>query len=155
MPDMTTCLWFDREAEEAAQHYTSVFPGSEIVRVDRFVAGPQEGEVLTVAFTLDGRPFLALNGGPQRGFTEAVSIQVHTEDQAETDRYWDALLVGGGEESMCGWLKDRFGFSWQVLPRRMEELLSSSEPGVAQRATEAMMGMRRIDVAAMERAAAG
>ncbi|SDE10146.1 Glyoxalase superfamily enzyme, possibly 3-demethylubiquinone-9 3-methyltransferase [Auraticoccus monumenti] len=155
MPDMTTCLWFDSEAEEAARLYTSIFPGSEIVRVDRFVAGPRVGEVLTVSFTLDGRPFLALNGGPQRGFTEAVSIQVHTEDQAETDRYWDALVADGGEESMCGWLKDRFGFSWQVLPRRMEELLSSSEPGVAQRATEAMMRMRRIDVAAMERAAVG
>ncbi|WP_197679377.1 VOC family protein [Auraticoccus monumenti] len=152
---MTTCLWFDSEAEEAARLYTSIFPGSEIVRVDRFVAGPRVGEVLTVSFTLDGRPFLALNGGPQRGFTEAVSIQVHTEDQAETDRYWDALVADGGEESMCGWLKDRFGFSWQVLPRRMEELLSSSEPGVAQRATEAMMRMRRIDVAAMERAAVG
>lgn len=155
MPEMTTCLWFDHEAEDAARFWTSVFPGSEVLRVDRFVGGPREGEVITVSFSLGGRPFLALDGGPQRGFTEAVSIQIHTADQAETDTYWDALLAGGGEESMCGWLKDRFGFSWQVLPRRMGELLSSSEPGVAQRATEAMMSMRRIDVAALERAAAG
>lgn len=155
MPDLTTCLWFDRQGEEAAEFYCSVFPDSGIDHVDRYPGGERAGEALTVAFRLDGKPFVALNGGPEFTFSEAVSVQIHTDGQAETDRYWNALLADGGEESMCGWLKDRYGFSWQVVPKQLPELLGSPDPEVSGRVMAAMMQMRKIDVAALEDAARG
>jgi predicted 3-demethylubiquinone-9 3-methyltransferase (glyoxalase superfamily) len=158
MPKQIPCLWFDGQAEEAAQHYTSIFPNSSIDEVTRY--GPdmpppmKEGDVLTVDFTLDGQPYTALNGGPQFRFNESISFQIVCKDQEESDRFYDALLEGG-EESMCGWLKDKFGVSWQVFPEEMVQLTTDSDPGRAQRATQAMLQMRRIDVAEIRRAADG
>jgi predicted 3-demethylubiquinone-9 3-methyltransferase (glyoxalase superfamily) len=158
MPKQIPCLWFDGTAEQAAQHYTSIFPNSAIRDVTRY--GPdmpppmKEGDVLTVEFTLDGQDYTALNGGPQFRFTEAVSFQIMCADQEEADHYWDRLTEGG-EESMCGWLKDRFGVSWQVVPVELVALLGDPDPGRAQRATQAMLQMRRIDIAAVRRAADG
>jgi predicted 3-demethylubiquinone-9 3-methyltransferase (glyoxalase superfamily) len=151
---ITPCLWYDTEAEEAASLYTSVFPGSRIVDVTHYGdAGPRPaGMVLTVAFELDGRPFVALNGGPEYRFTEALSLQVHCETQDEIDRYW-SLLSKGGEEGPCGWLKDRFGLSWQIVPARLLELLADPDPARAQRAMAAMMQMGKLDIAALEAAA--
>jgi predicted 3-demethylubiquinone-9 3-methyltransferase (glyoxalase superfamily) len=157
MPEQIPCLWFDGQAEEAAQLYTSVFPNSSIDQVTRY--GPdmpppmEQGDVLTVDFTLDGRAYTALNGGPQFPFTEAVSFQIVCADQEESDRYWDRLTADGGEESMCGWLKDRFGLSWQVFPVELIELTNDPDPGRAQRAMQAMLQMRRIDLAEIKRAA--
>ena len=157
MPTQIPCLWFDGQAEEAAQLYTSVFPNSSIDQVTRY--GPdmpppmEEGDVLTVDFTLDGQRYTALNGGPQFRFTEAVSFQIVCADQEESDRYWDRLTADGGEESMCGWLKDRFGLSWQVFPAELIALTSDPDPGRAQRAMQAMLQMRRIDLAGIRRAA--
>jgi predicted 3-demethylubiquinone-9 3-methyltransferase (glyoxalase superfamily) len=157
MPKQIPCLWFDGQAEEAAQLYTSVFPNSSIDQVTRY--GPdmpppmEEGDVLTVDFTLDGQAYTALNGGPQFPFTEAVSFQIVCADQEESDRYWDRLTADGGEESMCGWLKDRFGLSWQVFPAELIELTNDPDPGRAQRAMQAMLQMRRIDLAEIRRAA--
>lgn len=151
------CLWFDGDAEEAANYYVSLIPGSELLQVGRSPAdnpSTSEGAVLTVEFTLAGRPFLGLNGGPQFRFNEAVSFQVDCEDQAEVDRLWTAL-GDGGEPGPCGWLKDRWGLSWQIVPRRLTELLSDPDPDVARRAMQAMMTMGKIDIAALERAAAG
>ncbi|HVF04865.1 MAG TPA: VOC family protein [Frankiaceae bacterium] len=157
MPKITPCLWFDTQAEEAATFYVSVFPNSRILETSRYGdAGPGEpGAVMVVNFELDGTKYVGLNGGPQFAFTEAVSFQIDCADQAETDYYWDALLAGGGEESQCGWLKDRFGLSWQVVPRGMIELVTDADPARSQRAMTAMMGMRRLDVAAAARAADG
>ncbi|GAB2689396.1 VOC family protein [Thalassiella azotivora] len=153
---ITPCLWFDGQAEEAAGFYTSLFKDSRIVEVSRY--GPDmpmpEGTVLTVAFELQGQRFTALNGGPQFPFTEAISLQVDCEDQAEADYFWDAL-TDGGEESMCGWLKDRFGVSWQIIPREFTEIMGDPDPARVQRATAAMMTMRRLDVAELRRAADG
>lgn len=149
-------LWFDRQAEEAATLYTSLFPDSEILHVMRAPAdspGVSAGSVINVAFTLAGQEFIALNGGPKFQFTEAISLLVDCEDQAEVDRLWDALTADGGQESQCGWLKDRFGLSWQIIPRDLPALLGDPEPGRAQRAMEAMLGMRKIDVAALHAAA--
>jgi predicted 3-demethylubiquinone-9 3-methyltransferase (glyoxalase superfamily) len=156
MPAFTPCLWFDTEGEEAARVYTSVFPNSRVVGVERYgEAGPRtEGTVMTVNFELDGKPFLALNGGPQYTFSEAISFQIDCADQDEVDRYWTALTEGG-EEGPCGWLKDRFGVSWQVVPRRLTELLSDPDPAAARRVMQAMLGMRKIEIAELERAAAG
>ena len=157
MPQQVPCLWFDGQAEEAARLYTSVFPNSSIDQVTRY--GPdmpppmKEGDVLTVDFTLDGQQYTALNGGPQFPFTEAVSFQIVCADQEESDRYWDRLTADGGEESMCGWLKDRWGVSWQIVPRRLLDLQADPDPGRAQRATQAMLQMRRIDLAEIKRAA--
>ena len=157
MPKQIPCLWFDGQAEEAAQLYTSVFPNSSIDQVTRY--GPdmpppmKEGDVLTVDFTLDGQAYTALNGGPQFPFTEAVSFQIVCADQEESDRYWDRLTADGGEESMCGWLKDRFGLSWQVFPAELIALTNDPDPGRAQRAMQAMLQMRRIDLAEIRRAA--
>jgi predicted 3-demethylubiquinone-9 3-methyltransferase (glyoxalase superfamily) len=155
MPAFTPCLWFDTEGEEAARVYTSVFPNSRVVGVERYgEAGPRtEGTVMTVNFELDGKPFLALNGGPQYTFSEAISFQIDCADQDEVDRYWTALTEGG-EEGPCGWLKDRFGVSWQVVPRRLTELLSDPDPAAARRVMQAMLGMRKIEIAELERAAA-
>jgi predicted 3-demethylubiquinone-9 3-methyltransferase (glyoxalase superfamily) len=157
MPKQIPCLWFDGQAEEAATLYTSVFPNSRIDEVTHY--GPdmpppmKEGDVLTVDFTLDGQQYTALNGGPQFPFTEAISIQVVCADQEETDHYWNGLTADGGEESMCGWLKDRFGVSWQVYPTELIALTNDPDPGRAQRATQAMLHMRRIDIAEIRRAA--
>ena len=157
MPKITPCLWFDTQAEAAAEFYVSVFPNSRILETSRYGdAGPGEpGTVMVVKFELDGTEFVGLNGGPLFAFDEAVSFQIDCADQAETDYYWDALLAGGGQESQCGWLKDRFGLSWQVVPRRMVELLSDPDPERSQRAMRAMMTMRKLDIAAAERAADG
>jgi predicted 3-demethylubiquinone-9 3-methyltransferase (glyoxalase superfamily) len=154
MPKQIPCLWFDGQAEEAAAHYAAIFPNSIVGDVSRY--GPDmpmpEGTAMTVSFTLDGQEYVGLNGGPQFPFTEAVSFQIICADQQEADHYWDRLTEGG-EESMCGWLKDKFGVSWQVVPTELMSLLSDPDPARAQRAGAAMMTMRRIDVAEIKRAA--
>ena len=156
MPKQIPCLWFDGDAEEAAKHYTAVFPNSSIDKVTRY--GPdmpppmKEGDVLTVDFTLDGQEYTGLNGGPQFPFSEAISFQIMCKDQEEADFYWDRLTEGG-EESMCGWLKDKFGVSWQVTPIELLDLVNDPDPGRAQRAVQAMLQMRRIDIAEIRRAA--
>ena len=154
MQGITPCLWFDTDGEAAAELYTSVFPNSKISRVTRYgSAGPRaEGSVMTVEFELDGHPFVALNGGPDFTFSEAISFQVDCEDQDEVDYYWNALS-NGGEEGPCGWVKDRFGLSWQVVPTRLNELVADPDPERAQRAMAAMLQMRKIDIAELERAA--
>jgi len=155
---ISTCLWFDGNAEEAARFYTSLFPDSRIDSIDASPAdtpsGP-EGSILTVNFTLAGRSFIGLNGGPEFKFTEAISLSIDCADQAEVDRYWDALLADGGEPSVCGWLKDRFGLSWQVVPRQMSEMFNSKDRAGARRAMEAMLNMVKINVSEIERAFAG
>ncbi len=150
------CLWFDTEAEDAANFYTSVFPNSKIAEVSRYgEAGPREaGMVMTVAFELNGHRFVALNGGPEFTFSEAISFQLNCVDQAEVDRYW-AALSDGGQEGPCGWVKDRFGVSWQVVPAELPTLLSDPDPQRAQRATRAMLSMGKLDLAAIRRAADG
>jgi predicted 3-demethylubiquinone-9 3-methyltransferase (glyoxalase superfamily) len=155
MEGITPCLWFDTEGEEAAEFYTSIFPNSRIVDVARYgSAGPRpEGTVMTVAFELDGREFVALNGGPNFQFNEAVSFQVPCRDQAEVDAFWSALS-DGGEEGQCGWLKDRYGVSWQVFPTVLAELLTHSDLETSARVMEAMLGMSKIEIGELERAAA-
>ena len=149
-------LWFDTEAEEAADFYISVFENSRIVSVMHYTeAGPREaGMVMTVEFELDGQRFVGINGGPDFTFDEAVSFQINCETQEEIDYFWDALSAGGSE-GPCGWLKDRFGLSWQVVPTGMEELFTDPDRGRAQRAMEAMLRMGKIDIAALRRAADG
>jgi predicted 3-demethylubiquinone-9 3-methyltransferase (glyoxalase superfamily) len=156
VPAIETFLWFDREAEEAAALYTSVFPNSRIGEVTRYgAAGPREdGLVMTVGFELDGRAFTALNGGPEFPFTEAVSISVLCETQAEIDAYTAALLAGGGEQGPCGWLRDRFGLSWQIDAAPLRRLLTGDDEAAGQRAMAAMLQMRKLDIAAIEAAAA-
>ncbi|WP_296600552.1 VOC family protein [Phenylobacterium sp.] len=157
MPKITTCLWFDRDAEAAAKFYCAIFPNSKITDVSRYpenLPGERAGEVLTVAFELDGRPFTGLNGGPQFTFSEAVSFQIDVSTQAELDRYWSALLADGGAESQCGWLKDRFGVSWQVVPTQLGKLMASPDRAAAGRVAAAMMQMVKLDIAALEAAAA-
>ena len=153
---ITPNLWFDTQAEEAAEFYCSVFPNSKINFVSHYTeAGPREaGMVLTVDFELDGQPFTIINGGPEFTFDEAVSFLITGKDQDEVDYYWEKL-TDGGEESMCGWVKDRFGLSWQVVPERMDELFSDPDPQRADRAWKAMMGMRKLDIAALRSAADG
>ena len=155
MPQLTPCLWFDTEGEDAAELYTSVFPNSKIVDVARYgSAGPRdEGTVMTVTFELDGQKFLALNGGPDFTFNEAVSFQIFCRDQAEVDHYWEKLGEGG-EHGPCGWLKDRFGLSWQVVPTRLMELLGDSDREKSQRVMAAMLQMGKIEIDELERAAA-
>ena len=154
MQKITTCLWFDTQGEEAAEFYTSVFPNSRILEVSRYgEAGPRPaGTVLTVEFELDGQHFTALNGGPEFTFDEAISFQIACEGQDEVDYYWDTLTAGG-EESQCGWLKDKFGLSWQVVPNALPQLLSDPDPARAQRAMQAMFTMKKIDIAAIRAAA--
>ncbi len=149
-------LWFDTEAEEAAEFYTSVFGNSRIVNVAHYTeAGPREaGMVMVVEFELDGQRFVAINGGPQFTFDEAVSFQVNCETQDEIDYYWERLS-DGGEEGPCGWLKDRYGLSWQVVPTGMEELFGDADPERAKRAMQVMLGMRKLDIAALRSAADG
>jgi predicted 3-demethylubiquinone-9 3-methyltransferase (glyoxalase superfamily) len=155
MHDITPCLWFDTEGEEAAKLYTSVFPNSRILDISRYgSAGPRpEGTVMTVSFELDGQKFLALNGGPQFSFTEAVSFQVSCETQEAVDAFWSALSEGGAE-GPCGWLKDRFGLSWQIVPTRLPELLGDPDTEKAQRVMQAMLQMKKIEIDGLERAAA-
>lgn len=152
---ITPCLWFNGQAEEAANFYASVFPNSSVRSVNRapgdYPAG-KGGDVLTVEFTVLGMNFLGLNGGPSFSFNQAISFMVYTEDQEETDRYWNAIVGNGGEESMCGWCKDRFGLSWQITPKRLMELTTSKDPAKSKAAFEAMMTMRKIDIGALEAA---
>ena len=156
MPKIIPSLWFDGQAEAAAELYTSVFPNSRVLGVTRYSdAGPgTAGTVMTVSFELDGQEFLGINGGPEFTFDEAVSFQILCQDQDEVDHYWDAF-TDGGEVSTCGWLKDRFGLSWQVIPTRLPELVGDPDPERAQRATAAMLQMKKIDIDALEKAAAG
>jgi len=151
--NIAVCLWFDGNAEEAANFYARTFPDSRVDAVHRapgdYPAG-EEGDVLTVEFTVLGMPFLGLNGGPQFKFDEAVSFQVYTADQAETDRLWNAIVGNGGAESECGWCKDKYGLSWQITPRALMEAVSDPDRAAAKRAFDAMMTMKKIDIAAIE-----
>ncbi len=154
MPSITPNLWFDQNALEAAEFYVSIFPNSSITNVTHYTeAGPGEpGTVLTVDFELDGQRHTGINGGPAFSFDEAISLLIECADQAEVDYYWDKL-TDGGEESQCGWLKDRFGLSWQVVPGGMEELFADPDRTRAERAMRAMLGMKKLDIAAMMAAA--
>jgi predicted 3-demethylubiquinone-9 3-methyltransferase (glyoxalase superfamily) len=159
---ITPCLWFDNQAEEAANYYVGIFPNSRITATTRYPSAGQEihqqqaGSVMVVAFELDGHTFTALNGGPLFTFNEAVSLQVNCDSQEEIDYYWNKLGAGGDPNAQqCGWLKDRYGLSWQVVPRGMEEMLKAPESAGANRAMGAMMKMKKIDLAALERAFAG
>ena len=157
MQKITPFLWFDNNAEEAMDFYTSVFKNSRITNVARYgEAGPRPaGTVMTVAFELDGQEFAALNGGPEYTFNEAVSFLIDCADQAEVDYYWARLTEGGGQPGPCGWLKDRYGLSWQVVPTELERLLNDPDQGRAQRAMAAMLKMGKLDVAALRAAADG
>jgi predicted 3-demethylubiquinone-9 3-methyltransferase (glyoxalase superfamily) len=157
MPAVTPCLWFDMNAQEAAELYTTVFPNSKVVSTSYYPEGAPlpAGTVLTVELELDGSRFTALNGGPQFKFTEAVSFQIDCGDQDEVDHYWNSLIADGGEESQCGWLKDRFGVSWQVVPRRLTELLTDPDRKVVERVSDVMMKMQKIEIAPLEEAARG
>ena len=158
MTRIVPCLWFDGTAEEAAAFYARTFPDSHLDAVHRSPADNPSvgaGQVLTVEFTVLGMPFLGLNGGPHFKFSEAVSFQVYTNNQEETDRYWHAIVDNGGEESECGWCKDRFGLSWQIVPRVLHEAVTDPDTAAAKRAMEAMMTMRKIDIAAIKAARAG
>ncbi|NEA48861.1 VOC family protein [Streptomyces sp. SID10815] len=153
----TTCLWFDGQAEEAARFYVSVFEKSAIGRITRSTeAGPgPAGSVVVVDFTANGQRFIALNGGPQFAFNEAVSFQIHCADQAEVDHYWTRLTADGGEPGPCGWLKDKYGVSWQVVPDALTDMISDPDTARAARTTRAMLAMGKLDIAALKRAYAG
>lgn len=157
-PKTTICLWYDGAAEEAAQFYAATFPDSAVQRVYRapsdYPSG-KKGDVLTVDFTVAGIPCMGLNGGPAFKHSEAFSFQIATDDQEETDRLWNAIVGNGGQESECGWCKDRWGVSWQITPRVLTDAMADPDPAVAQRAFAAMMTMRKIDVAAIEAARRG
>ena len=158
MLKITPFLWFDDDAEAAATFYVSLFPNSKITSASRYAAdapGKQAGQVMTVSFELDGLPVTALNGGPQYKPSEATSFSVSCEDQAEVDRYWEALTTNGGQEGPCAWLKDRWGFSWQIVPKALPTLLSDPDRAKAQRVMQAMLQMKKIEVAKLEAAAAG
>jgi predicted 3-demethylubiquinone-9 3-methyltransferase (glyoxalase superfamily) len=159
---ITPCLWFDNQAEEAAEFYVSLFPNSKVIRITRYgeagkeIHGREAGTVMTVEFELNGQPFTGLNGGPLFRFNEAISFQVLCETQEETDHYWERLSEGGAPQAQqCGWLKDRFGVSWQVAPRRLLELVDDPGSEASQRAMTAMLQMKRIDLAALEAAYRG
>ncbi|MFI7241148.1 VOC family protein [Streptomyces qinglanensis] len=147
-----TFLWYDGKAEEAATFYTSLFDDSRIVEVTRYndAAPGETGSVMTVVFELAGQQFVALNGGPEFSFTEAISLQVDCASQEEVDTLWEKLTADGGQEVQCGWLKDKYGLSWQIVPRRVLELVGSADPEVSEPATRAMLGMKKLDVAALE-----
>ncbi|MFF3501418.1 VOC family protein [Streptomyces sp. NPDC003247] len=150
----TTCLWFDGQAEEAAHHYVSIFKNSGVGNVTRYTeAGPGvPGAVVTVEFTANGQKFVALNGGPQFRFNEAISFQIDCADQEEVDHYWDRLIEGGGEPGPCGWLKDKYGVSWQVVPTVLLEMITDPDREKAARATRAMLSMGKFDIAALRKA---
>ena len=154
MQKITSMLWFDGQAEEAAKFYVSVFKNSKMGKVLRYGdAGPgAKGSVMVASFEVEGREFTALNGGPQFKFNESVSFVVRCKTQEEVDSYWDKLLAGGGQESMCGWLKDKFGLSWQITPDALLELLSDPDPAISQSVMKAMMQMRKIDLEGLKRA---
>ena len=158
MTDVTLCLWYDGTADEAANFYAATFPDSAVRAVHKaptdFPSG-KAGDVLTVEFTVLGTPCIGLNGGPAFRHSEAFSFQVATDTQEETDRYWNAIVGNGGEESMCGWCKDRWGLSWQITPRVLTQGMADPDPAVRQRVFQAMMTMRKIDIAAIEAARAG
>jgi len=153
MPRISPFLWFDTQAEEAARFYASIFKNSEIVKIARYgEAGPgPQGSVMTVVFELEGQEFIALNGGPQFKFTEAISFSVNCETQKEVDQFWEKLSQGG-EEGPCGWLKDRYGLSWQINPVILGEMLSDPDPRKSRRVMEAMLKMKKIDIAALKKA---
>ena len=158
IPKNTICLWYDKDALEAATFYAGTFPDSAVTRVTRAPGdnpSGKQGDVLTVEFTVCGIPCIGLNGGPAFRHNEAFSFQIATDDQAETDRYWNAIVGNGGQESQCGWCKDKWGLSWQITPRVLTEAYTSADPAIAQRAFAAMMTMRKIDVAAIEAAVRG
>jgi len=154
----TICLWFEKDAQDAARFYAATFPNSELTSVQKapadYPGGGKEGDVLTVEFTVLGIPCVGLNGGPEFKHTEAFSFQIATDDQKETDRYWNAIVGNGGEESQCGWCRDRWGVSWQITPRALIDALAAGGPP-AKRVFEAMMPMKKIDVAAIEKAQRG
>ena len=158
MQKITPCLWFDDQAEAAVNFYVSLFKNSKITNVARYdeagakASGRPVGTVMTMTFKLDGQEFMALNGGPIFKFTEATSFIVNCESQNEVDRLWDALTAHGGEESQCGWLKDRFGLSWQIVPTELGELMSDPDPAKAQRVMQAMLQMKKIDIAKLRQA---
>lgn len=159
MQRITPFLWFDSQAEEAANFYVSIFKNSKIGRISRYgeagqeIHGRQRGSVMTIDFELDGQEFTALNGGPVFRFSEAISFQIHCDTQQEVDHYWDKLTAGGDERAQqCGWLKDKFGVSWQVVPKQLIELLNDSDRARAERVTKAMLQMKKLDIAALERA---
>jgi predicted 3-demethylubiquinone-9 3-methyltransferase (glyoxalase superfamily) len=154
MNEITPCLWFDTEGEDAATLYTSVFPNSRILSISRYgSAGPRtEGTVMTVSFELGGQKFLALNGGPNYTFSEAISFQVSCKNQEEVDHFWNNLS-DGGEEGPCGWIKDRFGVSWQIVPTALPELLGDPDPQKSRRVMEAMLQMKKLEIDVLERAA--
>jgi 2-polyprenyl-6-hydroxyphenyl methylase/3-demethylubiquinone-9 3-methyltransferase len=155
---IATCLWFNKNAEDAARFYAATFPDSRVTGVYRSPGdfpGGKAGDVLTVEFTVLGQPFLGLNGGPNFTFDEAVSFQVFTDTQEETDRYWNAIVGGGGQESVCGWCKDRFGLSWQIVPRVLIAAMHDRDTAAAKRAMDAMMTMKKIDIARIEAARRG
>lgn len=158
MQKITPCLWFDNQTEEAANFYTSIFPNSKIGKILRYdaasakVSGQPEGAVLTVEFELNGEQFMGLNGGPIFKFTEAVSFTVDCKDQEEVDHYWNKLTADGGKEVECGWLKDKFGLSWQIVPTILPQLLSDPDKGKAGRAMQAMLQMKKIIIADLEKA---
>jgi predicted 3-demethylubiquinone-9 3-methyltransferase (glyoxalase superfamily) len=157
MQKVTTCLWFDNNAEEAVTFYTSLFKNSKVLEVARYgEAGPGPGDsVLTMRFQLDGVEIMALNGGPAFKFTEAISLSVDCESQAEVDELWEKLTADGGEPSQCGWLKDRFGLSWQIVPRALIEMLGDPDPAKSKRVMEAMLKMTKIDTKVLQEAYAG
>ena len=151
MQKIVTYLWFESQAEEAVEYYTSLFPDSKVMDT---TPGP-DGKMMVATFQLAGQEFIALNGGPQFKFNEAISLLVRCRDQAEVDRLWNRLVADGGEEGNCGWLKDKFGLSWQIIPTRLGELIGDPDRERAGRAIQAMLGMHKIDIAGLERAAAG
>ena len=160
--NLTPCLWFDGQAEEAANFYTAIFPNSRIVRIQRFgevgkeIHGQEAGSVLTVAFELDGQSFTALNGGPMFQFSEAVSFIIHCDTQEEVDHFWEKLGEGGPVEAQqCGWVKDKFGLSWQVIPRAFLEMLADPDPAKSERVMAAMLQMKKLDIAELRKAYEG
>jgi predicted 3-demethylubiquinone-9 3-methyltransferase (glyoxalase superfamily) len=158
---ITPCLWYDTQAEEAANFYVSVFRNAKIKSVSRYgeegreIHGKKAGSVMTVEFELDGQPFVALNGGPQFKFDEAISFQIPCETQADVDYFWEKLTADGGQEGPCGWVKDRFGLSWQVVPKVLIEMLADADAAKAQRVTKAFLRMKKFDIAALQRAYEG